>query len=445
MPELDDRLRTELHERAGVAQPSADLARVMGAAVGRRRRRGQALAATAMVALLAMVGGALLIRAGDEDSTRVVTGPNPPTGNPGEWTPMPDGPLSPRSDALAFTVGDEILIFGGGPACPPSAFCVPRSWNGHVDGAAYEPAALTWRPIADMPHTLDDASGTVIGDRVYLWGQYYCEGANCDGESVHTFTSYDAGKDEWTQLPLPDGFDADGSSGEQPTITALSGKIALAQVDADGTSTDRLFDPDTNDWTDLPIDPLRPGHDRMMAADGEGGLYLFATPAAGSPFDVAVLRAGATAWERLASSQVDPQRFDFRYRWYPVDGTFIWPSPSQAPPSDDDFPDPPPGEQFDTRTGTFAELPASQTSPGFETVPVAGTRHIAAGGLVFDVAAGVWSQLPEPDDWSRDGAAAWIGDALVVWGGTNPDAEGFDVYDTDTGAVWTAPPPSGDS
>ncbi len=442
MPDLDERLRRELRAHAEAAHPSADLPSVMGAAVGRRqRRRSRLVAGAAVVVVAALVGAALLVRAGDEDSTRVVTGPNPATGTPGEWTPMPDGPLSPRSDALAFTVGNEVVIFGGGPGCPPADSCGPQSWNGFVDGAAYDPAARSWRPLADMPHALDESSGTVIDDRLYVWGQFYCPPqANCPGESLDTFTSYDAGEDEWTDLPTPEGVETESPSGEPPTLTSLGERLVLTQVDATTGSTDRVYDPATNVWSDLPVDPLRPGHDRMMATDDEGDLYLFSTPAGGAPFDVAVLRAGASEWERLPASDVDPQQFDYQYRWYTFGDTIIWPSPSQSPPRDDGFPGDPPGQRLDTRADTWSDLPASDAGPGFRTVPVAGTNHVTAGGLVLDLTRDAWVPLPEPDGASENGSAAWVGDALVMWGGARlPDGDDVGGYDQDTGAVWTAP------
>ena len=86
MRDLDERLRRELHDRAGESHPSARLPAAMGAAVARRRRRGRLTAMTAVFVLAALAGSAFLLRGGEDDSTRVITGPNPPAGTPSTST-----------------------------------------------------------------------------------------------------------------------------------------------------------------------------------------------------------------------------------------------------------------------------------------------------------------------------------------------------------------------
>ena len=84
---------------------------------------------------------------------------------------MPDGPLSPRDSALAFTVGEKVLILGGRaePGCPAGADCAAPQGPPLTDGAAYDPSSRTWRPIANTPDPILSASGAAIGDQLYLW------------------------------------------------------------------------------------------------------------------------------------------------------------------------------------------------------------------------------------------------------------------------------------
>ncbi len=458
MTDLDERLRHELRVHAEAAHPSADLPSALGAAVGRRqRRRSRLVAATAVVLVAALVGGALLIRAGDEDSTRVVTGPNPPTGTPGAWTPMPDGPLSPRSDALAFTVGDEVLIFGGGPRCPSNARCGPHSWSGLTDGAAYKPSTGDWRRIADMPRALDRASGAIVGDTLYLWGQYACPPqANCETGFLNTFVAYDRGDDSWTDLPLPDGVlrtdEPPGLAANGDQIVAFNplGTAGNNEVfDSDTAAmADYEFDPLSSSWTTIPTDPLRPSTERAIVPH-DGDLYVFSQSA--RPEDrapgyivsyeqVAVLRSGADTWERLPDSEVIGAS---GFGWYLVGDDIVTPGPplpSDAPNGPtDDYSWFSTGAIFDTRTESWRELPQPQT--GFEAAfrrpdTVAGPRHVLALGLVLDMEAETWAPLPAvPGGFAADGSSmAWVDDQLIVWGGA--DRAGTE---SSAGAIWTAP------
>lgn len=460
MTDLDERLRHELRVHAEAAHPSADLPSALGVAVSRRqRRRSRLVAATAVVLVAALVGAALLIRAGDEDSTRVVTGPNPPAGTPGAWTPMPDGPLSPRTDALAFTVGDEVLIFGGGPRCPSNARCGPQSWSGLTDGAAYKPSTGEWRRIADMPRPLDRASGTVVGDQLYLWGQLACPPrANCPSTYLNTFTSYDAGDDTWTDRVLPDGVlrtdEPPGLAADGAGILAFNPAGSVVNPDvfdaAAATSMpDFVFDPATDEWTTIPDDPLRPSADRAVVPH-DGDLYVFsqsARPEDRAPgyvvaaYEAAVLRSGSDSWEPLPDSGVFGAK---GFGWHLVGDDIVTP----APPLPADAPNGPSddiswvseGAILDTRSDTWVGLPQPQTGyPGLlGSAPlgtVAGDRLILALGFVFNLATDTWTPLPAlPAAVGDDGvASAWVGDQLIVWGGA--DRAGTE---SSAGAIWTA-------
>src|SRR5688572_28831883 len=69
------------------------------------------------------------------------------------WKELPAPPLSPRVFPAGFWTVEEVVLVGGSdaPPCPPNASCtVPRT-PPLSDGAAYDPHAGTWRPIADAP------------------------------------------------------------------------------------------------------------------------------------------------------------------------------------------------------------------------------------------------------------------------------------------------------
>lgn len=438
MTDLDDRLRTELRGRASATQPSADLARVMGAAVGRRRRRGQTVAATAMVALLAVVGGALLVR-GDEDSTRVVTTPNPVEPTPGQWSPMPDGPLSPRTRSLAFTVGDEVLIFGGNPTagCPPEPDC----WL--LDGAAYNVRTDEWRSIADLaPSRLASAtgvaSGAVLGDRLYLWMQTDCSGPieDCFSRVSGAIVSYDVSDDRWTEVEASPDLGLDSPV----HLTAFGDRLVAYNVDSRDEFRDihdAVYDPESASWRRLPTDPLRPGKRRAMLSYDQD-LYLFSMPttvAADGTANIqsAVLRNGADRWDHLPDAPLDGQ-VNAGDDWFLVGTTAVaaWTPTDRVEFAADQSP----GMAFDLESETWRDLPPLGGLP-MPTDQVGGSGHLLAYGASLDAGAGAWIPLPLPPRGvaEDESAAAWVGDHLVLWGGVIDD--GTTV--TDTGAIWTAP------
>ncbi|MGH9226946.1 MAG: hypothetical protein ACRD2W_24900, partial [Acidimicrobiales bacterium] len=82
---------------------------------------------------------------------------------------MAASPLAGRSNAAMAWTGKEMVVWGG-VACKQ----VPCSGDAAVplgDGAAYDPAADRWRPLATSP--LAARSGTAdgwTGREVLLWG-----------------------------------------------------------------------------------------------------------------------------------------------------------------------------------------------------------------------------------------------------------------------------------
>jgi hypothetical protein len=99
-----------------------------------------------------------------------------PCGDGGRYDPAADRwrPLaaaaapSPRVGASAVWTGHEMLVWGGtSPTCGPSGSGGPCA-----DGAAYDPATDTWRPIASDP-AAPARSGHVAawsGTEMLIWG-----------------------------------------------------------------------------------------------------------------------------------------------------------------------------------------------------------------------------------------------------------------------------------
>lgn len=396
------------------------------------------------LAMALVAGGAAALSTASEDDADPDPGSGSGTATPGEWAPMADGPLSPVDSPLAFTVGDEALIMGGGPGCAANADCGPPSWNGSTLAAAYDPADDTWRSIAPLPHTLDDGFGAVLGDQLYLWGWYYCDiDEDCGGGTeVDTFAVYDVSDDAWTDLTPPD-ITIDTNRDLRPGLAADGDRIIAYGSIRSGEEHDLSYDPVSDTWLPLPLDPLRPASFRVIVAH-DGDLYLLATlDADPAHTQVAALRAGAERWEQLPPSPALTGPFWSGIGWYGVNDLIVRPSP--GPPEAD--PRSIEGAAytgvFDTTSQSWAAPPLAPGGPApYDAAvlgPVAGPRLIEVAGYVLDVTSGTWTPLPTTDLVAEGGAAGtWVGEALVMWGGS----DSLRGVDSDAGAVWTPPEPS---
>src|SRR5688500_9300266 len=77
-----------------------------------------------------------------------VTAPAPPSAptDAQGWSRTAAGPLSARNNATAVWTGQEVLVFGGDRTyCPPRVTCDYEPGPAFRDGAAYDPAADSWR------------------------------------------------------------------------------------------------------------------------------------------------------------------------------------------------------------------------------------------------------------------------------------------------------------
>ena len=159
------------------------------------------------------------------------------------WRATSQAPLTRVSPATGWLDGRFYLI-GGAAACGPSADC-----KAHRDGAAYDPSTDSWTPVAAAPVWLNDTVGVAFAGKLYFL-------AGESGTSSRLL-GYDPANDSWTTTSTPARLGGLVVAGDQLIGVGLGTRLG-------GDATDRIYDPATSKWTDLPPDPSFPGNSRDL-------------------------------------------------------------------------------------------------------------------------------------------------------------------------------------
>ncbi|HEX8510998.1 MAG TPA: hypothetical protein VF635_16050 [Propionibacteriaceae bacterium] len=347
-------------------------------------------------------------------SAGCAAGPNdtavPPQSAPrGEWTQLPDGPLSARHEVTGAWVGGRFVLVGGWGSrpCPAGAGCMAPAEPALRDGASFDPETNRWRSVADAPvpvSTITDP--VVIGDTMYL-----LTGNPHRNDSPVAMLAYSAKKDVWKKLPAP--------AKEGLTLVAVGEQIAAILYTAERKpAADYLFDPGRQTWRRLPPDPLGKTHSRT-GLWWQGQLLLLASDmdltSASPPTHVASLDITDNSWRRLPDltigggyAVVVNGRVVHGYVGF--DGTTghgeFYPN----------------GALVDPGQGTWHLLPGPPRGKGIGGhVLNVGSRTVIGGHLV-DPVTERWTAIPKPPWPAEDTRDVVASDSsILVWGGTSED------------------------
>jgi hypothetical protein len=348
------------------------------------------------------------------------------TAGTGAWTELPPAPLAPRLGAVTAWTGSEALFLGGDvdDFCPPNARC-PGPPESTADGAAFDPATQTWRPVAEAPHPIAAGTpSTVAGDTVYL-------------VQDDRLLSYDASEDAWSVSP-PAPY---GNPFGAPAVMD-DGRIALTVGERHpGDPSGLLYYPADRWWEDLPEDPLGPAYDRLLTAV-PGGLVLTAVPTpddretAEPTLRAAVLDLDGDTWTALDGSR---RTGGWNWAWTGERMVDVYPDGVNAS-----------GKRYaqsgalDPSSGEWSALPQT---PAVNTGgwPVAARRGplAAVDGWVYDDRSRTWTRVEQPSGAPDDpGSAVWAGDELIVLGGMDTDAGWGADHLSDRAWTWHAAAPA---
>lgn len=206
--------------------------------------------------------GTLEIRDEPEDGRM----PEPaPQWTVGSWRMLPDSPVVGRGATRAWT-GSELLLWGGVRVAPSGAegpegeweLDEPPQWELFDDGAAFDPQTDTWRPLPPAPLSARFNSsmtpGTWTGEELIIWGGVDAQGPTSDG------AAYDPRADRWRPLaPAP-------LSPRAGALMAWTGEEVLVWggSDQDGPfsggyglplTDGAAYDPQADRWRPLPEAP----------------------------------------------------------------------------------------------------------------------------------------------------------------------------------------------
>lgn len=348
MSDLEPRLRDELRHLADHAPFPTEMPADVLRRVRRRRRVRAASGVAACAALLVVVGivGAGLAGTDTPDDSQIVVaapGDEPlELGDPAELEleveALPESPLAARADHSGVWTGTEFVVWGGfsGNKVDGGTF---------ADGAAYDPAAGTWRTLAPSPLGPRARHAAVwTGTEMVVWGgaaEKFGVGGLLDG------AAYDPASDRWRPIaPAPEGFDrsharavmfdglavfAGGSDPRQPASSSVLAYDPAADTWTEHTAPFPVFamavveddlvlagtDVYDNGIEFATFDPRSGSHDALPPFPAEGtadwvgltstGSHLVASVAFLDDSTVAVLDRTLGEW--TAESTVDAGRF----------------------------------------------------------------------------------------------------------------------------------------
>ncbi len=357
--------------------------------------------------------GALDVVAGEVEPRTPVARASPPApaavdGAVGAWTPLPEAPIAGRDRHVDVWTGTELVVWGG--------ISDPEDANGlarrvlHADGAAYDPARRSWRPIAASPLSpRERATAAWTGAEVVVVAGRDDSGALADA------AAYDPATDTWRLLPPP-RLDPRASPGAAWTGTQLlvHGGTDLLGPLADGAT----YEPATNAWVPVPPAPFPVGGVELdVEAAGRGavaaGLEVDPDAVAAAGYD-----SGTRSWSALPPLPEGRRQVlglvdagDAVLGLTPVlqsgccaelvelgDGATAWQVRSPSP------------------LAASSATAAVWAVTGY-LIPPDG----ASPGAYWHAATGEWSTVPGVLGLGRESTATWAGDRLLMWGANDSD------------------------
>jgi N-acetylneuraminic acid mutarotase len=317
----------------------------------------------------------------------------------GTWEKIPRAPIEGRQGNIAAWTGRELVLWGG----------LGNSWKReYVDGAALDAATNRWRPLSMSPlETSDAREAAWTGDEVIVWGGEYGDGSH---QHPDNGAAYDPAQDSWRPLPRAPQW----SLASHTLVWTGSEMIAWGGVGMPRAGV--AYDPATDEWRETAQAPIETRHQHTAVWTGTemivwGGLPPH--PPGGEFEDGAAYDPAADSWRTIAPAPIAGRSGASAVwtgtemmvwgGWGPLESladgaaynpaTDTWRTLATAPVRD------------------FVNISEAWT----------GTEMIVSVDGVFaayDPERDTWSMLPTPPGPPRvSPSMVWTGRAVIVWGG----------------------------
>jgi hypothetical protein len=188
----------------------------------------------------------------------------------GTWRRIADGPLEGRSGHIAVWANDEMIVWGGlGATGPPTR-------TTYDDGAAYDPATDSWRTLAHSPLTGGDHYAAVwTGSEVVIVGgagQDHAANGQVPATRYNEAAAYSPTTDTWRSLPdLPIDLSFTDAHWTGTSVLVAGGQ-AFNSSEFQNLRGDLLaatLDPASGMWTELPASGISAQATETVWAGGE--------------------------------------------------------------------------------------------------------------------------------------------------------------------------------
>jgi hypothetical protein len=364
-----------------------------------QRQRGRRLGVAVVVALLAL--GAAACGTGDG-------GPRASAAE--SWRRLAAAPLSPRVGHSAVWTGSELLIWGGGPP----------GGRPEADGAAYDPAGDRWRrlPPAPLAGRLRHAA-VWTGSEMLLWGGVRPARAGSSEVALADGAAYQPATRTWRPIPpAPLAGDTAVWTGTELLVFGRAG------ADADPRLGGAAYDPRAGSWRRLAASPLPAGNEFSVVLAG-GTLAAFTyrdseRACHGSLYDLA-----AGTWRTLGACPLLPIMYPqpiwtgsrivlltWGREWF--DGGEVDPWPERVYTNG----------IYDPAADAWRRPAArpADLQPGYGGRFVWTGREVllwgGGGGVAYNPSADTWRPMATAPFTRESASSAWTGSELLIWGGS---------------------------
>jgi hypothetical protein len=203
-----------------------------------RRQRRTIRAGAVVGALVLVLGGAFVVRAlrAEDEASVIVDAP------PGEWVRLADGPLEGEDPYLVW-MHDRLLVYGGADP-EDDGLTSDGPDTALTDGATFDPATGTWRPIAPSPERSDEGRVVWTGSKVVVLDAGGLSGGT-------TIQVYDPAEDTWSVDDTVGPVDGDPYAPCHSDV--WTGDVLFFVC---GFVAARTYEPSSGAWIDLPTPPV---------------------------------------------------------------------------------------------------------------------------------------------------------------------------------------------